>query len=70
MTESETHTPMHGDVWGSAWGNFSVMHVCGHHDPPKVTGYWHTGGFVDPERHDSIPLPSFVERFHRIESER
>lgn len=68
--------PVHGDVWEqvafrgrSPRGRFSVMHVCGHHDPPCVTGYWHSHGGVDPSMHDSIPLPRFEEQFRLVDRE-
>jgi hypothetical protein len=69
---------MHGDVWEqtpirdgarSPRGRFSVMHVCGHHDPPHVTGYWWSDGLLDPAQHDSIPLPRFLEGFRLVERE-
>jgi len=66
--------PRHGDIWErdhvGQW--FSVMHVCGHHDPPHVTGYWHTeqtAESVDPCAHDSIPLPRFLKSFTLVERE-
>lgn len=70
--------PVHGDIWEQVpmragarapHGRFSVMHVCGHHEPPCVTGYWHSNGLVDPSLHDSIPLPRFEEQFRLIERE-
>lgn len=48
---------------------FSVMHVCGHHDPPCVTGYWQSDGHSDPRQHDEIPLPRFTEQFRLVERE-
>lgn len=67
--------PVHGDVWRSrvVCRRFSVMHVCGHHDPPHVTGYWlrddGRGDGLDPVAHDSIPLPRFVASMDLIERE-
>lgn len=68
--------PCHGDVWEqvalsgrSPCGRFSVMHVCGHHDVPLVTGYWHSKGSIDPAMHDSIPLPRFEEQFRLVDRE-
>lgn len=63
--------PMHGDVWRSpvACRKFSVMHVCGHHDPPHVTGYWWRGEYLDPDMHDSIPLPRFLSSMTLVERE-
>jgi hypothetical protein len=72
-----TDRPRHADVWerqripGEAWQlRFTVMHVCGHHDPPHVTGYWHSedGGLYDC-RHDAIPLPVFLADFRLVERE-
>ena len=66
--------PMHGDIWerydSGRW--FSVMHVCGHHDPPHVTGYWHdrpAARAINPHQHDSIPLPQFCSGFKLVERE-
>lgn len=64
--------PMHGDIWEHVYSRvrFSVMHVCGRHEPPVVTGYWHgEDGILDPDRHGSIPLPRFQERFALCERE-
>jgi hypothetical protein len=62
---------IHGDVWRSrvASRRFSVMHVCGHHNPPHVTGYWWRGESLDPALHDSIPLPRFLASMDLIERE-
>ena len=63
--------PIHGGVWRSrvACRRFSVMHVCGHHEPPHVTGYWWRGESLDPDLHDSIPLPTFLASMDLIERE-
>lgn len=39
------------------------MHVCGHHNPPHVTGYCRT----DPCAHASYQLPRFLAAFEIIE---
>jgi len=77
-----TERPCHGDVWEqvpmregshSPRGRFVVLHVCGHHDPPEVTGVWQSetarGPMGDPELPDSIPLPRFEEQFRLVERE-
>lgn len=66
--------PIHGDVWRSpvACRRFSVMHVCGHHDPPHVTGYWWVEeNDIGPAGalHDSIPLPRFLASMTLVERE-
>lgn len=92
MADRDTYTvnpverPRHGDVWQRTWvgrgrsrhgQRFSVMHVCGHHDPPHVTGYWHDyrnapwplRSVPDPDDHDAIPLPIFLAGFRLVERE-
>jgi hypothetical protein len=63
--------PLHGDVWERTHtgDQFSVMHVCGHHDPPHVTGYWHDAQGVNPCLHASFPLPRFLAGFEFIRSD-
>lgn len=65
-------TPRHGDTWerNGNGGRVSVMHVCGHHEPPHVTGYWHDAdGRPDPCAHISYPLPRFLAAFAFVERE-
>jgi hypothetical protein len=78
MTTPDTQRPCHGDVWEqvpmregsrSPRGRFVVLHVCGHHDPPEVTGVWQSGGHADPKLPDSIPVPRFLEQFRLVERE-
>lgn len=61
--------PRHGDIWRRCHttSQFTVMHVCGHHNPPHVTGYWWTDGEVDPCAHASYPLPRFLAAFEIID---
>lgn len=66
---SDAERPRHGDVWERHGAKFSVMHVCGHHDPPCVTGYWWRDGALDPCQHGAIPLPRFVKAFALVERE-
>ena len=66
--------PRHGDVWarGTDPGapRFTVMTVCGRHDPPHVTGYWHVyNGLPDECQPASYPLPRFVKAFTLVSEE-
>ena len=71
--ESGPSDPRHGDVWRSERAadngrKFSVMTVCGHHDPPHVTGYWYgADDYPDSCQHDAIPLPRFLRTFSLVE---
>ena len=69
-----TEIPMHGDIWMRMHVNqwFTVMTVCGRHDPPHVTGYWHTAqtrDSIDPCAPGAIPLPRFLKSFELVERE-
>lgn len=65
---SAERRPMHADVWQRehTTQRFTVMHVCGHHDPPHVTGYWHDENGLNPCAHASFPLPRFLASFEFI----
>lgn len=67
----QSERPTHGDVWRCAHGGerFSIMHVCGHHDPPCVTGYWWSAGGIDPARHGVVPIDRFLASFSLLERE-
>lgn len=73
MLPTGSDHPTHGDVWQNTElrERFSVMHVCGHHEPPHVTGYWWTADNDGPhsDAHGSIPLPRFVAEFTLVERE-
>lgn len=71
MEPSKSVRPIHGDIWerNHVGMKFSVMHVCGHHDPPHVTGYWWKDGGPSPCAHASFPLPRFLAMFALVESE-
>lgn len=71
QVQESTSAVIHGDVWRSrvACRRLSVMHVCGHHDPPHVTGYWWRGDLLDPSLHDSIPLPRFLASMDLLKRE-
>jgi hypothetical protein len=71
-----TDHPKHGDVWEATRTpflrapRFSVMHVCAHHEPPCVTGYWHDHrGELNPNAHGTIPLPRFLASMALVERE-
>ena len=73
MPSRLSNRPHHGDTWKwnepSGQPRFAVMHVCGHHDPPHVTGYWYDDRGLDPDLHSSIPLPDFLGAFSLVERE-
>lgn len=71
MGATDPPRPIHGDVWRTRTGchRFSVMHVCGRHDPPDVTGYWWGDDGPNPDLHDSIPLPRFTSSMDLVERE-
>lgn len=67
IAEDDLH-PMHADTWrhSMSGGMFTVMTVCGHHDPPHVTGYWHDSEGPNPCAHASFPLPRFLSGFEFV----
>jgi hypothetical protein len=65
-TTSSSPTPIHGDIWrrlGRADDRLAVLTVCGHHEPPHVTGCWLDRDGTASCQHVTYPLPRFLVAF-------
>lgn len=63
---------MHGDVWQriGTESRLVVLSVCGHHDPPHVSGHWLSEHDGSPTCHfATYPLDRFLKAFEFQESQ-